>query len=173
MSHTKQELLTSNREKQHHKPLGPDRSGAHPYQGGRVDVHLPHVQHHVPGLARGQEAQTHTKATLGVAPKPKGYPIAINGAFRADIANPASPLGGAPRGKRLTPPAINPGCRDRSGDALASETAGMAHKRSKALPDTLADLGRAILDEALSYSSADDRRALGIGTLPQAVKENT
>jgi hypothetical protein len=176
MGHSKDELLTSRFEKgKGHKPLGPDRTGAHPYQDGRTDIHPAHVQHHVPGIARGMEAQQHTKATLGKPGKPKGYPVMLNGHFNANDADPASPLDGPPRGKRLSPPTINPGCRDRSGDSLASEMAGTAHKRSKELPDTLRDLGRAILDEALNYSAADDRAALAnnFGTLPAAVKENT
>jgi hypothetical protein len=197
--HTRDELLTSRVQKHEHVPQTHSDGGRHPnfYVKDPSDPsRLISHDNSVPNVARGMEHQTRTGPTLGKPPKPKrvayeAIPIAAGAlsvnrstgefhfggqeASRRFDADPASPLDGPPRGKRLSPPAINPGCRDRSGDALSSEAPGIAHARTKRLPDTLADLGRAILDEALHYSAADDRAALAnnFGTLRAAVKEST
>ena len=151
--------------------------------------------HNVPNMARMTERTT-VKATLGRMPLPKrsAYerpPVhsgmtmksrrtgvhyqAIGGDEMSRFdANGPSPLSGAPRGKRVAPVAVNPGCRDRSQDALASEEAGTAHARAKAAGhEAMHALGRAILNEAANHSAPDDRRALGIGTLPEATSKET
>ena len=93
------------------------------------------IPHNVPNMARMTERTT-VKATLGRMPLPKrsAYerpPVhsgmtmksrrtgvhyqAIGGDEMSRFdANGPSPLSGAPRGKRVAPVAVNPGCRDRS-----------------------------------------------------------
>jgi hypothetical protein len=127
-------------------------------------------------LARGMEATEHGKqpACLNKPPKAKGYPVHIHDGMRSTNARtgtsewgghgasydgaPGNPLNaGPPRGKRLSPPMPSPGMRSRTNEGKALRS--------------LADLGKLILDEAANNSAPDDRRALGIGTLPTAVNE--
>jgi hypothetical protein len=121
------------------------------------------ISHTVP-LARVNEAAEHgaKPVCLGKAPKPKGYPIFVHSATPgrggAYDSNPGNPLNaGPPIGKRLTPPMPSPGMRSRTNEDT--------------LKASLADMGKLILDEAGDNSALDDRRALGIGTLPTAVTE--
>ncbi len=54
--------------------IGPDgKSNASARKGEAILT-----PHHGPALTRNQEAQQHTRATLGKAPKPKGYEISIH-----------------------------------------------------------------------------------------------
>jgi hypothetical protein len=73
-------------------------------------------------------------------------------------ANGPDPLSGAPQGKRLTPVMASPGMKDQSATAFADEISRAAAAKK-------------ILDEAADNSAPDDRRALGIGTLPGLVEE--
>lgn len=108
--------------------------------------------HHGPALARNQEAQQHTRATLGKAPKPKGYEISIHDGMSdrqkalqgmqhanagAPDANPASPLSKEPAGKAFVGKCapISPGTRSRTNAGHSGMT-----------PD---DLGSAIMAEAV------------------------
>jgi hypothetical protein len=147
-----------------------------------------HDVHHTPTLARNQEAQQYTTATLGKAPKAKGYSVPVHnqmhtrsratGALhlggdalsRVD-ANPSNPLGGAPRGKSLTPVQPVPGQRSRTSDTLHSGAPGENHAKGKPNVAAMQDLGRAVLAEATC--SADDRMALAdyrVGSLPPVVR---
>jgi hypothetical protein len=94
---------------------------------------------------------------------------------RAD-ADPASPLGGPPQGKRLSPVRAVPGMRSRVSDLAGGGAPGENHIRGRRDPRAMAFLGAAVLNEALARSAPDDRMALdsyGIATsLPQSVKEN-
>ena|ERR1700722_5727150 len=116
-----------------------------------------HDVHHAPAIARGMEAQQHTTATLGKAPKAKGYAVSLhNGATErqralqgmghanstAPDANPANPLSKIPAGKPFVgkPVPVSPGMRSRTA------------------PHDPA-LARAILAEAFANSAADDRQA--------------
>jgi hypothetical protein len=75
-------------------------------------------------------------------------------------ANPGTnPLGGAPRGKDLKPVAISPGMKSQSIKGPLTNDEHFA-------------LGKKVLNQAGDASSANDRAALGIGTLPATVKEN-
>jgi len=120
------------------------------------------LSHTVP-IARGVEAAEHgTKPhCLGKPPRPKGYPIYFHDgtAGRGYDSNPGNPLNaGPPIGKRLAPPMLSPGMRSRTNEDQFRAT--------------LADLGKLVLDEAGNNSAGDDRRALGIGSLPTAVRES-
>jgi hypothetical protein len=94
---------------------------------------------------------------------------------RYDAAGP-DPLSGAPRGKRLTEVTPVPGQRSTLNDSFPSAEPGAAHKRADEIKDVTAqfsrDLAEKILDEAGDHSAPDDRRALGIGTLPQQTEEH-
>jgi hypothetical protein len=128
-------------------------------------------------LARGMEAAEHgTKPhCLGKPPVAKGYPVQIHDGMRSTNpktgtlewgghgasydTNPANPLNsGPPRGKRLTPVMASPGMKDQSATPFADDVSRAAN-------------AKAILDEAGNNSAGDDRRALGIGTLPPVVTE--
>jgi hypothetical protein len=135
------------------------------------DGEATHSIHHTPAIARGMEARTHTRATLGVPPKAKGYAVPIHNGMTerqqalkgmqhanptAPDANPASPLSKEPAGKPFVgkPVAVVPG------------------QRSRTSPHNSA-LGAAILAEAFSNSACDDRMAHGINPiLPGTTKEN-
>ena len=146
----------------------------------------------------GQIDLTHVKADLGVAPKPKRAftespeihsgmnaksrrtGTHFGGLSGQDLsrfdANGPDPLSGPPRGKRLTPVQPVPGQRSRVNDALASAEPGAAHRAAMLGRDDftkgLNDTAKAVLDEAGNASAVDDRRALGIGTLPQTTVED-
>ena len=130
--------------------------------------------------AGGMEEVTAVKATLGKAPKIKraytdpvpmhNGPTAksrrtgehFHGLSGQDLsrydANPGDdPLAGAPRGKVLTPVALSPGMKSRTSPALTNE---LHFAR-----------GKKMLDQAGDASSANDRQALGIGTLPATTTE--
>jgi hypothetical protein len=70
-----------------------------------------------------------------------------------------NPLGGAPRGKVLTPVAISPGMKSQSSQGPLTNDEHFA-------------LGKKVLDEAGDASSANDRQALGLGTLPATTTED-
>lgn len=91
-------------------------------------------------------------------------------------ADPTNPLNsGPPRGKTFAPVPPSPGMRNRAADDLASADPGAAHRGFEAAKDTYvketADLAKKIMNEAGDMLRADDRRALGIGTLPPATTE--
>jgi hypothetical protein len=131
-----------------------------------------HDVHHTPALARGMEAQTHTRATLGKPPKAKGYAVSIHNGMTerqqalkgmqhanatAPDANPASPLSKEPQGKPFIGKSVPP-------------SPGM---RSRTSATNLDALGKAVLAEAFAASSADDRTAHGIAPgLPTQTNEN-
>jgi hypothetical protein len=147
--------------------------------------------HTVP-LARGMEAQQNPAHALGKLGKPKGYDVHIHDGMRSVNrntgthewggvgasfdANPANPLNSGPaRGKRLTPVQPVPGQRSRANDPLASGEPGQAHadamlNRDQLLRDSQ-QVSAKVLAEAGDNSAPDDRRALGIGTLPEATTE--
>lgn len=149
-----------------------------------------HDVHHTPAIARGMEAQQHTNATLGKPGKPKGYAVPPhNGmhtrsrdggvhlggdALSRATADPSNPLGGAPRGKVLTPVQPVPGQRSRTSDTLHSGAPGQNHARGKPNVDAIRGLGAAILAEAFANSAPDDPQAhgYGVGSLPDAVNED-
>lgn len=164
--HTKSELTTSMRGKgEHVRHVGHD--GA-PEYGKRRDglVMHPHPAS-VPNEARGMEHQATTPTLARGTGKPKRLgPIAIHSGFvstsprtgqlrfGADDADPASPLGGPPQGKRIVRAEIHPSMRSRSADALASEMPGTAHARAAKIGnETLHATGRAVLNEALISGS--------------------
>lgn len=147
----------------------------------------------------GQIDQTHVHADLGKVPLPKRaftttpeVHSGFNAKSRSDgthfaglsgqdisryDANPGDdPLAGPPRDKVLSPVQASPGMRSRVNDALSSEAPGVAHDRAMLNKDQLlknaADLSARVLAEAGNNSAPDDRRALGIGTLPGAVTED-
>jgi hypothetical protein len=87
--------------------------------------------HHTPAwAARGQEAQQHTRATLGKPAKAKtGYAISVHSAMTdqqkqlngmghniqgAPDASSSNPLAPTAPGKRLSPPMTKPGMRSRT-----------------------------------------------------------
>lgn len=125
-------------------------------------------------LARGMEARTHTTATLGKAPKPKGYPIVIHDGMRSTNrntgtsewgghgasydANPANPLNaGPPQGKRLTPVQPSPG--------MVRQT------NSDKVQPSLADESTRVLNEAGAARGSDQFDRARFGTLPDTVNE--
>ena len=183
--HTKDELLNSMRAKSEHvRHVGHD--GA-PEYGKRRDGLVMH-QHpaSVPNAARGMEHQATTPTLARGTGKPKRLgPIAIHAGFvstsprtgqlrfGADDADPASPLGGPPQGKRTVRAEINPGSRSRNLDSLASESAGTAAARAKAKgTEELHALGQAVLYEA-RLGSREGQHGLKIGALPPRVVEET
>ncbi len=93
--------------------------------------------------------------------------------YDADPGN--GPLAGPPRGKRLTPVQPVPGQRSRINDALASAEPGAAHKAAMVNRDAftkgMADMSKAVLDEAGNAADLQTRYALGIGKLPDAATE--
>jgi len=146
----------------------------------------------------GQIDHTNVKVNLGKPPLPKrAFTTApeihggMNAKSRADgthftglsgqdlsryDSNPGDdPLAGPPCGKRLTPVRPSPGMRSRVNDVLASDTPGAAHKAAMLNRDAftkgMTDLSKAVLDQAGDAGDFQDRRALGIGTLPGAVSE--
>jgi hypothetical protein len=195
MGRTKQELLTSKRTKDQHIPQTHSDGGRHPdFYAKQGEGGLVSHPHSVPNVARGMEHQAAPPTLARGTGKPKrsayeSVPIAggmlshnrntgklhFGGHEASYDSNPANPLNsGPPAGKRTARAEINPGCRDRSQDSLASENAGVAHARAKAAGnEALHSLGRAIWNEAANNSAVDDRRALGIGKLPDAVGEET
>jgi hypothetical protein len=139
----------------------------------KQDNGAPVYTHHSPAIARGMEAQTHTRATLGKPPKPKGYSIGIHNGMRtvnratgefvdsghlaAYDSNSGNPLNsGPPRGKRLTVPAPVPGQRSRIQPMNA---------------DAMRELSRQVMAEAYSVAEPDHPSKLGIGVLPSATTE--
>ena len=151
---------------------------------------VPLAVHHGPAIARGMEHQP-TQVHIARGGKPKahlavpvhngmasrtrnGGPFVLGGDMASKFdANPASPLQGAPRGKSLTQPQPVPGQRSRATDTPHSGAPGENHARGKPNAAAMADLGRAILGEALAHSAPDDRQAhgYGIGTLPDSTAE--
>lgn len=92
-------------------------------------------------------------------------------------ANPGDdPTAALPRGKVLTPVQPVPGQRSRANDPLHGGAPGEAHAAHQRNADQftrgLRDLSTGILDDAGNHSAVDDRRALGIGDLPQQVRED-
>jgi hypothetical protein len=173
----------ANEPKRHRSSVGHDGKSKAFAKAGEPAL----AAHHGPAIARGMEAQQHTTATLGKAPKPKGYPVSVHngmatrsrnsGAFELGghlasyDANPANPLNaGAPAGKRLTPAAPVPGQRSRITDTLHAGSVGENHARGKGNTADMHELGAAILREATC--APDDAQALAswaIGTLPEVV----
>lgn len=161
--HTKQDLLTSRRNKSQHVAMGANAAGLHPYHGERSDVTLPGPLHHShsrkfevdasagKGLAR--EGTTHKQSQIAVHAGANKDMRALSGSF-----DPTTPV---PQGKRTSPVVAHPSMRSRNDDTLSSEAPGTAHARAKSTPDVLHLWGKKVLDEALKGSSVDDRRALG------------
>lgn len=172
--------------------IGPGYDGKHRHFAKPGEPSLIAHPHALPNAA-GMVDHTRVPMTLGKQPLPKNAwtPPPIHSGMMAksrkdgthfsgvsgpDIArydaDGPDPLAGPPQGKRTARAEINPGCRDRSGDSLASEDAGVAAARAKAKGfEAMQALGRAILNEAAAGSAPDDRRALGIGTLPGSTTE--
>ncbi|HUI12985.1 MAG TPA: hypothetical protein VL048_05890 [Xanthobacteraceae bacterium] len=123
-----------------------------------------HDVHHTPALARNQEAQQHTNATLGKPGKPKGYAVSLHNGMteqQRKMTGMGHPMAGAPDaasanpldptvpGKRLTPVQPVPGMRSRSNDSLGGSKPGENHMRGKPDVDAMRSLGAAVLAEAL------------------------
>lgn len=123
-----------------------------------------HGVHHTPALARNQEAQQHTTATLGKAPKAKGYAVPLHNGMtqqQRKMTGMGHPVAGAPDaasanpldptvpGKRLSPVQPVPGQRSRLTDTLHSGAPGENHARGKANAADLQSLGAAVMAEAL------------------------
>jgi hypothetical protein len=149
---------------------GPGHDGA-PKPGFYGDgAHVSHP-HSVPNAARGMEHQeanpTLARGTgkpkrsafeqvpihssmVSVNPTTKQFHFGGQEASRRFDADPASPLDGPPKGKRTAKAEVNPGCRSRNADSLASENAGVAHARSKTngSEEALQELGQAVLRES-------------------------
>jgi hypothetical protein len=132
--------------------------------------------HHDPNVARvhdGMKDQTRTNIARDGKAKAL-HPVSVHNAMatrsrdsgqshlggdalsRADANPGTNPLGGAPRGKRLTPPQPSPGMRSRTSNA------NMA---------TMQDLGRAILAEAFAVAGPDHPANMGVGALPDSTSE--
>lgn len=128
-------------------------------------------------LARGMEANEHGERPhcLGKPPKPKGYPIQIHSGMRSTNpntgtsewggygasydSNPGNPLNsGPPRGKVLSPVQPSPGMRSRTNEDQFRET--------------LADLGKLVLDEASKARGSDRGDRARFGTLPETAEED-
>jgi hypothetical protein len=90
---------------------------------------------------------------------------------RAD-SNPANPLTGPSREKRIDhPPKPVIGQRSRATDMLHGGLPGENHARGVGR-GVNTDLGAAILAEAYAVAGPDHPANMGIGVLPQSVKEN-
>ncbi len=185
--HTKQELLTPTRERGDTR-VGPGHDGKPRHFARSGEASLISHPHAVPNAA-GMVDHTNVSATLGKQPLPKhahlhSPPIHsgmmarsksgthFSGLSGQDLsrydADGPDPLAGPPQGKRTARAEINPGCRDRSGDSLASEDAGVAHARATAKgTEHIHALGKAIMDEA-ARGSHETQDGLRIGTLPAA-----
>jgi hypothetical protein len=164
-----------------HIPMGPDELGRHPYHPGRQNnVTVPTEVHH----SHSRQFEVDASKGKGIAREStaaKQSHIAVHGGMTAQqrydatsesaqaslraLTGSYDPTTGVPRGKRLTPPTVNPGTRHRNLDASASEQPGVAHARSKMhqMLSPLQEMGQRIMDEALVYSSRDDRQAHGRG----------
>jgi hypothetical protein len=183
MTYSKTDLLASKFQKGEsvHGPShdGGPKPGFYAKEGEGLVSH-PHSQ---PNIARGMEHQA-TNPTLARGTgkmKRLAYekvPIhsAMGGGFNkvtndgAYDADPAAAMGGPPAGKRTLRAEINPGCRSRNADSLASESAGVAAARAASNGhEALHALGVAILNEA---RLGEHSSGLKIGAVPGAVEEN-
>lgn len=145
--------------------------------------------------AKGAVEQTHVKADLGRAPKVKralltAPPIAggmtaksrrtgehfhnVGGQdlSRYDADPGKNPLGGAPRGKALTPVTPVPGQRSRVGEVDNGEP-GQHQARNKPDVTGMRALGEQIMREAFAVSGSDHPANLGVGSLPDSTNENS
>lgn len=108
--------------------------------------------HHVPGnIARDGAPKAHHDVPVAAGQHTRSRATGLfhqggDALSRAD-ANPANPLGGAPRGKTLTAPQSVPGQRSRVGEQHAAP--GVNHARGQANKPDLKNLGAAVLAEAL------------------------
>jgi hypothetical protein len=148
----------------------------------------------IPKIASGMRDVTNVHAAMGKAPQPKHAHLMsppVHGGMIAtsrrtgqsvmgsgqDLSmfdgDPGNPLGGAPRGKRLTPPQPSFGQRSRRNDALAGAGAGVDDARNRGRGVDV-DLARRIMGEALTSSNDHAQREYGIGVgLPQGTDEAT
>lgn len=174
--------------------IGLDRTGR-PRRGSMVPAGHPNAlithPHAAPKAHSGMQDQQNAHATLGKTPKVKRAHVTAppvhngmatrsrdTGAFhfggdalsQAD-ANPANPLGGAPRAKNLTPPQASFGQRSRLGDSLGGDAPGANHKRNVG-KGVRTDLGNLIIQQALKVAGPDHPGNMGIAALPDSNSEN-
>ena len=166
-------------------PFGPGRDGRPKAVPAAPGMHGPargadaFKGHHVPGnLARDGAPKNHHDVPVhgGMNAKSRRTGehfdgVGGDGLSRFD-ANPANPLGGAPRGKTLTPVQPVPGMRSRVNDSLAGGKPGENHAKGKPNVARLRALGSAVMAEAHAASAPDDRMAYDIGSLSDSTSEN-
>lgn len=166
-------------------PFGPGRDGRPkgvpntPGQHGPARGADAFQGHHVPGnIARDGAPKNHHDVPVhgGMVTRSRQGTVHQGGDDLSRFtADPANPLGGAPRGKVLTPVQPVSGQRSRENDPLHGGEPGEAHAKGKPDVAAMRDLGRAILAEAFAASGSDDRMAhgYGIGSLPDSTSEQS
>lgn len=148
----------------------------------------PLITHHEPAPSLGMKDQTHAGnlARDGAVKRHAAVPIHSGMVTRSKASdqfhfggdalsradsNPANPLTGPSRGKRIDPPKPSFGQRSRHDDALGGSQPGDNHRRNVG-KGVLAELGQQIMREALAVAGPDHPSNMGVGAFPQSTEES-